>query len=336
MAGALMFILYSDSSQKELAVSVRTATGHVMPTVITDTPPDVNVTKAVVVPETGAYLAEIVCYSCDKWPAIDFNSASQPWMFAENQGQVFNSLDTNAKLDMHQGHGHLVVDMPSTLLSTDESIPAIDSQKQSFGIRVVTHGKETSMAVKIHGFIMTICFMGIFYFGTVMIRWPHSQSFRLHWVAQLVASLLAIASAAYMLSRAKHLGTHKRIGLVATSLLIVQGWVGYKHHIVFVQQHRRSLFSTLHVWLGRSILCLGIFNIGTGMYYSGWSVLGLSVWFVIALSEITFFVYVSIRHRRRKQQEDKSSKVVDQEDAHGGVNENGEEIEGVPLMERMT
>ncbi|RWQ97559.1 hypothetical protein C8Q69DRAFT_140662 [Paecilomyces variotii] len=326
MAGALMFILYTDASQEQLAISVRTATGHVVPTVVTDTAPEINVTKAIVVPETGTYLAEIVCYSCDKWPGVDFDSASQPWMFAENRGQVFNSLDTGVKLDVHQSHGHLAVDMHSTLLSTDEPVPPMDSQKQSFGIRVVTHGKGTTMAVKIHGFIMTICFMGIFYFGTVAIRWPHSQSFRLHWVAQLIASLLAIASAAYMLSRAKHLGTHKIIGLVATSLLILQGWLGYKHHIVFVQQHRRSLFSTLHVWLGRSVLCLGIFNIGTGMYYAGWSAVALAIWLAIVVSELGFFIYVSIKHRRRKQQETKSAKVVEQEGVHGD-DENGEEIE---------
>lgn len=66
MAGALMFILYTDASQEQLAISVRTATGHVVPTVVTDTAPEINVTKAIVVPETGTYLAEIVCYSCDK------------------------------------------------------------------------------------------------------------------------------------------------------------------------------------------------------------------------------------------------------------------------------
>lgn len=333
MAGALMFILYSDDKREQLAVSVRTATGHDVPTVVTDTPPEIKVTKSVVDSETGSYLADLVCYSCDKWPGIDFDSASQPWIFAENQGQVFHSLDTDSKLDMHQRYGRLAVDMPSTLLAAEDPIPSIDSEKESFGIKAVRKGK--SAAVKAHGTIMTICFMGIFFYGTVMIRWPHPQSFRLHWTAQLGASLLAIASAAFMLSTAKHLGPHKTTGLIATSLLILQSWLGYKHHIVFVKLRRRSLYSTLHVWLGRCVLCMGIFNIGSGMYYSGWSALGLAVWLAVAVSELALFIYVSFRHHRRKQQEDKNTKVVGQQSGNGDENDNGEEIEGVPLMERM-
>ncbi|KAL2223222.1 hypothetical protein M432DRAFT_597819 [Thermoascus aurantiacus ATCC 26904] len=347
MAGALMFILYADASREQVTVSVRTADGHVMPTAVAvvETAPEISidVLNATVLSGRGGgtrdyyYFADIACYSCDQWPALDIRSKQQPWIYAANADQVFQQgrAESDASLDMHQTHGHLAVDMPSTLLKDDDPVPSVDiinRKRESFGAWSVKTGhghKSWPTAIQLHGLIMTACFMGIFVFGTIMIRWPHARSFRLHWIAQLTASLLAIGSAAYMLSRARHLGPHKTIGLVTTSLLILQGWLGYKHHVVFVRSRRQSVFTTLHLWLGRSVLCLGIFNVGTGMFYAGWSAVALAVWFIVVVAEVIGYLYVSYRHRRRKLQEKNNKNMNDLRE------ENEEGIEGVPLMERV-
>ena len=44
--------------------------------------------------------------------------------------------------------------------------------------------------------------------------------------------------------------------------------LGYLHHIVFVREHRRSIWSTLHVWWGRLFLTLAIIQGGLGLRFA--------------------------------------------------------------------
>lgn len=370
MAGSLIFVLYGDATGRRVTVSVRTADGHVMPTVLdvagTASQMSIDVLNTAVLPGNGTggyyYSAQIACYSCDRWPGLDVSSKEQPWIYAANTDQVFQGaplhVQPDAGLQMHQIHGHLAVDMPSTLLKEDEPVPSVDmnGQRESFGIWSVEKGHGHSKgkssfwptAVQVHGLIMTTCFMGIFAFGTFMIRLPHAQSFRLHWIAQLTASLLAIGSAAYMLSRAKHLGPHKIIGLVITSLLILQVWFGYRHHVVFVRTRKQSLWTTLHLWVGRTVLGMGILNVGIGLYYAKSSAAALVAWLVVMVVELIGYLYVGLRHWQRKQEEERKKKNdnnkdmdmdmdIDLEDLHESDSpeeDNEEGTEGVPLMER--
>jgi cellobiose dehydrogenase-like cytochrome len=334
MRGALMFIFYADSNRERLTLSPRTATGYVMPKLLGEDAPEIEVLRAGFTDSGQTLSAKVACYACDQWPALDINSALQPWIYAGNTDQVFHGADVDAHLSFHDVVGHFTIDMSSTLLGDEELTSFIDSERPSDS---EGHDQDTKKHKKwpspaqIHGLIMACCFMGIFAFGAIVIQFPLSRNFQLHWIAQLTASLLSISSAAYMLSRARHLGTHQIIGLIVTSLLIPQGYLGYKHHKIFVKSRRPSLFTNLHLWLGRGILCLGTVNIGTGMYIAGFSALGLSIWFVAAISELAFYIYVNRTHKKRKQAPGGykvTSRTNDDQDEYF------DETEGVALMER--
>ncbi|KKA23473.1 hypothetical protein T310_2539 [Rasamsonia emersonii CBS 393.64] len=343
MAGALMLLVYSDSSKASVTASIRTASGHVMPTVLTANTTKVGVLHAEMT-ESKDYYAQFVCYSCDQWwpDKIDMTSTSQPWIYASNTKQIFYTAENDANLMIHDSYGVLTVDMSSTLIADGDPIPAIQPGALSFGVSLVKESSERDhdkqeawpSAVQLHGIIMTISLMGLFGAGGAIIRLPLAQSFRYHWIVQLTASILAVGSALYMLLRAKHLGPHKIIGLIVISALIVQGALGYKHHAVFVKLRRQSLYTTLHRWLGRTVLCLGIFNVGTGLYYRGWSTLGLIAWLVVAAAEVAGYSYVVYLHQRRRRQEQGKPIQKDEDDEEifdVGVDD---DIEEVPLMER--
>lgn len=334
MRGALMFIFYADSNRERLTLSPRTAPGYVMPKLLGEDAPEIEVLRAGFTDSGQTLSAKVACYACDQWPALDINSALQPWIYAANTDQVFHGADVDAHLSFHDVVGHFTIDMSSTLLGDEELASFIDGERPSDS---EGHDQDTKKhktwpsPAQIHGLIMACCFMGIFAFGAIVIQFPLSRNFQLHWIAQLTASLLSISSAAYMLSRARHLGTHQIIGLVVTSLLIPQGYLGYKHHKIFVKSRRPSLFTNLHLWLGRGILCLGTVNIGIGMYIAGFSAFGLSIWFVAAISELAFYIYVNRTHKKRKQAPG-GYKVTSQ--TNDDQDEYFDETEGVALMER--
>ncbi|KAL1967554.1 hypothetical protein VTN77DRAFT_3069 [Rasamsonia byssochlamydoides] len=348
MAGALMFLVYSDPSRESVTASIRTASGHVMPTVPTANTTEVGVLHAEVT-ESKDYYAQFVCYSCDQWwpQKIDVASPSQPWIYASNTEQIFYTVESDANLMIHDSHGALTVDMPSTLIADEQDpIPSIQPGMQSFGVSLVkassakdNHNEANAWpsAVQLHGIIMTISFMGLFGAGGVLIRLPLMQSFKYHWIVQLTASILAVGSALYMLLRSKHLGPHKIIGLVVVSAVLVQGALGYKHHAVFVKLRRQSLYTTLHRWLGRAVLSLGIFNVGTGLYYRGWSRLALIAWLIVAAAEVAGYSYIIYLHQRRKRRQQQGEPIRDvpkEDDEEIFDVDDDIDIEGVPLMER--
>jgi hypothetical protein len=350
MAGALMFLIYSDTSRDSVTASIRTTSSHVMPTVLTANMTEVAVIQAELLTESNDYYAQFVCYSCDQWwpKKIDMASTSQPWIFASNSKQIFYTAEIDANQMIHDSYGALVVDMPSTLIPDEQDpIPSIQPGGQSFGVSLIG---ETSMkektkgpwpsAVQLHGTVMTISFMMLFGAGGLIIRLPLAHSFRYHWIVQLTASVLAIGSALLMLLRAKHLGPHKIIGLVVVSALLVQVPLGYQHHAIFVKRRRQSVYTILHRWLGRAVLCLGIFNVGTGMYYQGWSTLALIAWLVVATAEVAGYGYVVYLHYQRRTRRKRGEPIPqnhpkdDEEVFAVGDDDDDLDVEGVPLMER--
>lgn len=325
MRGALMFTLYADSNRERLTLSPRTAGGYVMPRLLGEGAPEIEVLQAKFADSSQNFSAKVACYACDQWPTLDINSAEQGWIYAANTEQVFHSANVDAKLNYHEVTGHFIIDMSSALVGDKELASFIETEKLPEDPESKEQKKRPSPA-QIHGLIMASCFMGIFVFGAILIQFPQSRNFQLHWIAQLTASLLSISSAVYMFSRTRHLGFHQITGLVVTTLLIPQAYLGYKHHKIFVKSRRPSLFTNLHRWLGRSILLVGGFNVGIGLYIAGFSALGLSIWLVAAILELAYYIYVNRSHKKRQHN------VTSQ--MNNDLDEYVDETEGVALMER--
>jgi hypothetical protein len=57
---------------------------------------------------------------------------------------------------------------------------------------------------------------------------------------------------------------HPIIGIVVFACLFFQPILGLLHHSFFKKHQRRTLWSHAHLWLGRSVITLGIINGGLG------------------------------------------------------------------------
>ncbi|KAH8693031.1 hypothetical protein BGW36DRAFT_302783 [Talaromyces proteolyticus] len=340
MKDALMFIIYADQDQESLVTSIRTADGHVMPTLFQGHTHDIEVLHADA--SESKYYAQFVCHSCDVWsPAkIDANGNTS-FIYAGTSKQAFHGADLNSKLTVHEYSGVVIGDLSSAWkLHKDDRIPEI-KPNEIIGFNEPSKPSQDESVfsrVRVHGFIMTVAFMGLFFAGSLAIRLPLLRAFKYHWVIQLSASFLALGSAAYMILRSTHFGTHKIIGIIVVSSLVVQAAAGYKHHIDFVKIRRRGLFSLVHRWLGRSIFVLGTLNVGLGMYYRGWSTMGMLGWFVIWSAELVSYAYVQLQHRRRTMKEQRGQPVALRDSDSevfdiGDDLEDEDDIEGIPLME---
>ncbi|EEA20763.1 hypothetical protein TMatcc_000752 [Talaromyces marneffei ATCC 18224] len=344
MKGALMFIVYEDQESKSLITSIRSASGHVMPSVVKDAHEQVSVLHATV--SDDKYLAQFVCYSC--WsPEVEVNGLS-PYIFAGNKEQAFYGADKYSSLTQHEFNGKIWGNMSVTAKDSTNSAPSIQGE-ETIGITEDSPVPEPKKhkglftPVRIHGAIMTVSFMGLYFVGSMAIRSPLIRAFKYHWMIQAGASVLALGNGLYMLLRSTHFHLHKIIGLAILCSLIIQAAAGYKHHIDFVKIRRQTIFTLVHRWLGRGILLFGTMNVGLGMYRRHWSSLGLFIWFLIWCVEIAGYGYVLWQHQRRQSQQrghaipkEDLEDIADAEvfDLGDDFDEEEDEVEGYPLMDR--
>ena len=75
---------------------------------------------------------------------------------------------------------------------------------------------------------------------------------------------------------------HPIIGLVVIGCLLIQPILGYINHVMYARLGKASLWSTAHVWFGRTILTLGIINGGLGLRFAGNTTKGEIAYGVIA------------------------------------------------------
>lgn len=95
---------------------------------------------------------------------------------------------------------------------------------------------------------------------------------------------------------------HPIIGLTIISALLFQPALGYLHHAVYVRQHRRSIWSTLHVWWGRVVLTLAIIQGGLGLRYTDNTTGGKIAYGVVAGLIWVCWLGVAVRHDLKKKE----------------------------------
>jgi hypothetical protein len=62
---------------------------------------------------------------------------------------------------------------------------------------------------------------------------------------------------------------HPIIGFVLLGMLLLQGPLGYIHHTAYKRSSQRTIWSHIHLWLGRIAIPLGIINGGFGFELAG-------------------------------------------------------------------
>ncbi|KUJ08943.1 CBD9-like protein [Mollisia scopiformis] len=295
MDNALMFIMYPGGEQGRITVSTRTTRYHAIPKVVSEDAPETHVTKTWI-DDTGLYNAQIMCYNCESWSGttLDVMSPSQPWIWATNWDQPTHSDDVHLKLRPHNAKGFTMLNMASSYSESGDIIAQVSTQRitqepntDDAGPAPPTmqdesddhhpakeHHKHSAFGlVSLHGFLLSFGFFALT-FGVLGIRSGSSKSYKIHWTIQtgggsaIVVGCLMGIYLSY--KHGGHFGTfHQWIGLSMIPSVIIQGLLGYLHHVNYLKYGRRTAVSYYHIWLGRAALIIGNLNVGFGLNLAG-------------------------------------------------------------------
>ncbi|KAF1985264.1 iron reductase domain protein [Aulographum hederae CBS 113979] len=163
------------------------------------------------------------------------------------------------------------------------------------GFTSLTSDQQRAMLMA-HGILASLAFVIFFPLGGIVIRLlSFAGLLKLHAAIQLLATVMFIAAfgiGVYIATGIRILDTyHPIIGIVLFVLLFFQPILGVIHHKLFKQYQRRTFWSHAHLWLGRSIIVLGIINGGLGLKVAGNSRSGEIAYGVVAA--IMFLAYAA-------------------------------------------
>ncbi|KAI0881669.1 putative iron reductase domain protein [Annulohypoxylon maeteangense] len=270
MAGSLMLVVYPSQSRNSLTISPRIATGHTEPVYS----PEIEIE---VMGGTGhdnstnTFIFNGRCTNCRSWSGgsgkVDVTSNIQSMMYAT--GEDLSYLATDARdgpLKMHYNYGTFTMDMVHA--TGPAGIPIIDSSMNSTLVgtsqRLSTEGKKDMVAMA-HGVIMILVFVGLFPFGTFVLRFGnwvrwHGATQGFAFLLTFIASILGfVISKTY--NRSKNFNTaHQVIGFFVFFFLFAQFALGFMHHRQFKKTKEPTKLAPIHRWLGRLILSLGGLN----------------------------------------------------------------------------
>ncbi|KAK8024321.1 hypothetical protein PG993_012387 [Apiospora rasikravindrae] len=280
MAGSLMLVVYGSKDGQNVTVSPRLGSGHSEP-VFT---PDIDVQT---LPGTGlingsaAYLFNGKCTNCRSWKSsvkgdgdgknktINVKSTEQSFLYATGplgRGAI-QSDDKDAALKMHYSYGTFTLDMVRA--TGAGGVPVISPDGKNPGrvgttLRLQVEGK-TDRAATAHAVIMVFVFVGLFPFGTLVLRLGNWV--RWHAINQGFGGVLVIigfglgADVSKLYNRSKNFSSaHQVIGIFIFIFVLGQFALGFFHHRMYQKTEKPSKMAPIHVWLGRFIIVLGVIN----------------------------------------------------------------------------
>lgn len=305
MDGSLMFIVYGDPESDDApTISIRQATGHYQPHRVDlqdNSYPSFRVLMAdwaaaasdedVAFPKgkhPKTYVAQIgvVCYACSRWTGspITATTASQPWIWAWNSKQDDLGTNLDARLSMHaygSAFGVFYVDMAGAQTNNPAqlTIPALrpgvamhGTSDDPIDAKQATAFVRAQPLASAHGMLMGTAFMLLFPLGAVAMRSGWAAAFKYHGWIQLVASVMVWTGVVIglIMSRGGQFDTpHQAAGLVLAVVLVLQGVLGWKHHLDYLRIRRRTWISHVHIWIGRAAVLGGWGNILAGLALAG-------------------------------------------------------------------
>lgn len=298
MSGANIFVMYTSGDGKNVTISPRLGTGHVMPQ--HDTAANVTLLAGSGV-NNGVMTANVKCSNCNSWTGgtMDFNGSSSDWIYAYKSGSAMNSDDQTSTIRQHDSASHFTWSLadakggsdvnPFTSSSTTSSSsstansanstssnhdgpPGFDNDGPPFGGDAALGNR----VIMIHGALASLAFVGLFPIGGILIRiasftgliWVHAA---LQIVAYVIY-FLAFGMGVYLMRNLNNTissHTHPALGGILFIVLLSQPVTGFIHHRMFKKRGRRTGWSHVHLFIGRIAIVLGIINGGLGINLAG-------------------------------------------------------------------
>ena len=193
-------------------------------------------------------------------------------------------------------------DVPAVPPPTPPEKPAPDNLEQP---ATTWRGKSIrDWMWHLHGLIMTLAFLALYPIGAILIRSGDSRAFNFHWTTQAFASVFVALGAVIGVSQSSSISvTHQYLGFAIMASIGLQILLGWRQHVKWLTTKSKSLFNTVHIWLGRMVLGAGYLNLVLGMmlrHYGRTTMLGL----VVAIfAEVALLFFMMGRLKRQQKVE---------------------------------
>lgn len=273
MSNANMFVMYSSADGTNITLSPRSAPGHVEPTY--NEKADISLLQGSGI-YNGRMTANVRCGNCDSWSGgtMDFEGDSSSWLYAHRQGSPISSDDVNAPISKHDGNGGFNWDLSRATGGSDTnpflgaSTTTTSSSSTSSWDKLSE--KTQNRFIQAHGALASIAFVAAFPIGAILIRlasfdgliWTHAG-------LQVFGYAIFITAAGLGLFIADGLSylhePHVIIGMLLLVILLFMPFIGMIHHKMYKAVQRRTSWSYVHIFTGRTAIIVGIINGGLGL-----------------------------------------------------------------------
>ncbi|KAH8803161.1 integral membrane protein-like protein, partial [Xylogone sp. PMI_703] len=314
MAGATIFVMYTDGKGNVTISGREGGIGHVEPQYNSSIDLQLLAGSGVV---GNTMVANVKCSNC---PLSDPTSAKSPWIAAFNTEGALNSADVQANIDMHglNDMHQITIDLTQAAVSSSVNpfVSSSSSPSASAAPPSATGGGSSDQINryrKAHGILMAITVVVLMPFAALFIRtiggvWVHAV-FQIFNLCCLLAGLGLGIKLANLLGYL-WIRKHTTFGAVIVFCFLVQPLFGLIHHSQYKKIQRRGIFSHIHIWYGRILIILAIVNGGLGLQLAAEGNGGKIAYSVVAgvLGLVYFSVLVIVALRTRKgEQKEKSN-----------------------------
>lgn len=311
MAGSQIFVMYASADGKNITVSPRLGTGHVMP--------EYNKASQITLLEGSGIrdtrmTANIRCSDCNNWKggSMDFSAKNADWIYAAKDGKAIRSNDLEEGISKHDYKEAFTWPLTHAK-GGNEANPFLPGVHQYYGVGSTAQNEDDSGSwfrdhvMIIHGALASLAFVVLFPIGGILIRlanfkggiWIHVGLQIFSWLLFMVAFGLGVYMNHHMDLSSP---AHPIIGSILFLLLFGQPAYGFVHHALFKKHGRRTWWSYLHLGIGRFGILAGMINGGLGIQLAGnvpqKGIIGYAV--VAGVMALLYLAAIIYGERRRK------------------------------------
>ena len=195
MKDTLMFIMYADSTGKNVTVSPRLSYGNTEPSYTS------NVTYAVAAGSgiaNGTMMACVLCQNCRSWKggSVDPTNTAENFLFASELGGTLESDSVNASLREHSRYGTFTMDLTKAVGAGH--FPSVATADTS-GTVQDTDKSDSDFLPALHAALMIIAFFGLMPIGLLILRGMDNVKWHgLNQASSAVVALIGVCVGIYL------------------------------------------------------------------------------------------------------------------------------------------
>lgn len=295
MDDSLMFMVYADSTGKNVTISPRLSYGHVEPSYTSN----ISITT---LPGTGIsngnYTVNAMCKNCRSWKGgkIDPTSTKANFIFGAGPDGSLNTNDLSAGIKRHSLYGTFTMDLTRAVGASGVPIAV---PLDTTGTVQNQDKSDHDFSAALHACLMILAFVGLMPIGVLILRIMNSPKWHgYNQTASAIVAILGVFLGIYsgmMYNRSKNWNSgHQIFGLVIIVGLIGQFVLGFMHHRIYKRTLATTKLAPIHVWLGRLVIPAGIANGFLGFPLAlntkyNWALLALVLLVIIVLGPFAFW-----------------------------------------------